>query len=404
MVEFMTVEEIATKYGCDQKDVEQMIKGLVAVEHPTLGLLIRHEDFLFFLGLFRHILLNTKEDRNLLTQGQKNTNHSEPSKNENEPDQHSSGGKVYKKHPGEITGKEAADIIGCRVSDIKSIIERYGLKARSTRGNGHYINLEEFETFVANHQDLIDSLKVQASVEVQTKPEGFITGAEAGAILGISPGEIKRLVIEKKLRGYTHGRGAYLDPAEVQKYKKLRDNHGGQPDSNSDVGASSNQGEVKKSGDGVVIPEPGSSSGAGLNLDQSINGENKYLGGKSDKAIQELQQSCDQGPPNNGASNSGLGDVEKFVTVKVKNGTHPGQKVCSIEDIANQIGVARTSVQKWIEAKKVEPVQMRRDPTNPNDERTEIYIEVESLKKFLREDRKTSLTTQEVRGTPKAYS
>lgn len=57
-------------------------------------------------------------------------------------------------------------------------------------------------------------------------PKGYLTGKEAGLILNLFPGEVKKLVIQKKLPGMTHGRGCYIKPEDVEAFKKKQQDAG----------------------------------------------------------------------------------------------------------------------------------------------------------------------------------
>lgn len=375
----MTVKEVAEYLHCDPEDVESMIRGLPSYRHFSRERLVHFDDLINFIKLIKKAIL--KEIKN-----------DEPKKNQ-EP---SNPKGAFQKPNGAITGSELAKEIGCSAEDIKTLADN-GLKVL-IHGRGCYINRKEYDNLASQHPDIVASLAKNIPKikkvgpegiikEVPTKPVGYITGKEAGDILGLSPKEIKLLIEQGELIGLTHGRGSYLNPADVQAFKEQKNNINGQkkellPESDKvpELNHNSNQ-KVENTSDypsgidpdhqnqdnikeNIQLPVPCLEN----NISEKVNNESNIVVQESDNTPQDFD--------NNGE------DKPMIYRIRTRKG-YNNDLCCTVDEVMRTLNVNHETISRWVRDGKVKIERIPRSPSNPRDPKTDIVIKLDDLKNFL---------------------
>jgi hypothetical protein len=207
------------------------------------------------------------------------------------------------------------------------------------------------------------------------RPEGVLTGREVDERLGFPLGKTKEYVKSGEMPGMIHGPGCYVKVEDVASYAK---SHG------IDLILVGN----KKNLDSVVVPpenQGGLPEDTSPALDHNMPSEKVKNLGLAGSEIVKLAPSLE--------SSSDVNPETKTVSIRVKKGPN-GQKICTVGDVAEAVHISVISIEQWIKAKKVVSILV---PVNGDDRsgREEKCITLESLTKFLKEQRNTEVMTIE---------
>ncbi|MFA5087333.1 MAG: hypothetical protein WC470_03480 [Candidatus Paceibacterota bacterium] len=239
--EWLTVDEAAKELSCEPNDVQTLIGGLPAAHHATRGYIIHIDD----LNSFRAIInsINLKE---LI---QRTAGPSDITLNKDKSKE------VAHRPEGYIIGKAVGELLGISSKEVKLLIQRDILPG-VTHGRGCYVDPKDVEEFKKTHNiGSIDGNGQGANSkhdkninvkEVRKKPTGFLTGTKAAYLLNLFPNEVKKLVVEGELKGVTRGNGCYVDPNDIERFKRVRNVD---RDSGGSIGASLNNANSEESKD-----------------------------------------------------------------------------------------------------------------------------------------------------------
>lgn len=376
----MTVKEVADHLHCDPKDVESMIRGLPSYRHFSRERLVHFDDLINFIKLVKKVIL-------------KKTKTNEPEEVKKIPKLKGSSEKPV----GTITSKELADKIGCLTKDIKILVS-YGLEV-IVHARGYYIYPEKYDNFASQHPDLVASLAKniqkpkkagpeRTSKEVSTKPAGFITGKEAGDILNLSPKEVKFLIEHGELIGLTHGRGFYLNPADVQAFKEQKNNINGQkkeifPESEKipEANHNSDQKAENTSDDHEELNQDHQDQE--FNIQEDIQTSVPPLENDISEKFDNESNIVVQGPDNTPQDFDNDGEDKPIVyRIRTRKG-YNNDLCCTVDEVMRTLNVNHETIRRWVLDKKIKIERIPRSSNNPRDPRIDIIIKFDDLKNFL---------------------
>jgi len=300
-----------------------------------------------------------------------------------------------------MTIKEVAQKLSCDENTVQSLIQ--GLPSAFHNTHGAIIHSEDLDIFLKIIKSiLVDSDKNIVFPDQKNNPsqknndqkrrlkkDGFITGKEAAELLGFFPNQVKALVLQGELPGYTFAKGCYVDPAGVEIYKqnliKKSEEKSLLKDSDSE---STNQ----------IVPKGKESNLKNPDLEKNNNSlkavkEKEFFEPRPNES--ELKDSKLTTNPISLIPDSDQEiskDLDKVISIKARKGKNNGQKVCSLEDLALAASVSLSTVKRWIDDKKIQTVEIPDNKSSPFDQRMETFVTIDSLRIFMAQYRQTRIT------------
>jgi hypothetical protein len=309
-----------------------------------------------------------------------------------------------------LTVKEAAKELSCDSKVIQALIK--GLPAAHHEIRGYIINIYDLRNFTA----VIGSIKI-AELKLQNlevfknkrnskkdKPApigAFIRGSIAAKILGISAAKLERLIEEKKILGRKKGRGYIVESDSLYAFWEDKDNKGNNNKKDDNLG-------IVLGGKDLSIRDSLTEGAENIQISKEVNFPEKFdpPEGENEKNLTLEKLPDDNLIDTNSEKKIRSSFLEKTendfvnvgtpktISIKVRKGMVPGQKVCSIEDVAAAVNVSPTTVLRWINGKQISAVSMPVDSSDPRS-RNETFIIIDSLKAFMLKYRQTEIVVIE---------
>lgn len=268
---------------------------------------------------------------------------------------------------GQLTGKQVAQKLNCRYSDIPDLIEKHGLKAGKF-GRGYYVKPEDLEKFLSDNEDLVNSLQLP-NKEVVTKEQEIVQEAP-----------------EQK------GNEAETPKQEEKKTEASEDDlvmpsFPGLPDQATEAEESIEKDLLKEPVQTEAPEKENIEPEKDLSKEEDRTAEKQALVQNEDQNKESIEANSD--PP---VEEEQISEKQKTVPrilsyVTIKKCKHG----CKTDDVAFALGLSINTPIRWINNEAVRAARI------PGLRGEEYYIEPESLRDFLMKERNTLVTFNETK-------